>query len=285
MILFIIIISGIVYNLALFQKIRKINHLIEIEPNYFIIEPDYLNVNYTNVSSNNCNPILQIDKQYYANFNGDIYPKILRLSFNKSLNFECLNKNFKPNIILFWNPFGNDIYYLNKDGLAANECPVSNCILTNNKKLINKADLVVIHMPNYIEPLPEKRPKNQLVVFSIYESPAHYSISPKHRKYFNLTSTYSPYSDFPSGQTNMLWQKNPNYNPNKNYLDGKTEMAFAIISNCNDKSNRLEYIKEMSKYINVQVFGKCGQKCLHKECKKILSKKYMFYLAFENSIC
>ncbi len=46
----------------------------------------------------------------------------------------------------------------------------------------------------------------------------------------------------------------------------------------------------MQKYIQVDIYGKCGQlRCPatkeRNECKQILSKNYLFYLSFENSNC
>ena len=48
----------------------------------------------------------------------------------------------------------------------------------------------------------------------------------------------------------------------------------------------------MQKYMNVDLFGRCGRKCPEKfrndstgNCKQIIATEYKFYLAFENSIC
>ncbi len=45
-------------------------------------------------------------------------------------------------------------------------------------------------------------------------------------------------------------------------------------------------MKELQKYIDVDVFGKCGQlKCSKdKKCHEMIAKNYKFYLAFENSV-
>ncbi len=60
-----------------------------------------------------------------------------------------------------------------------------------------------------------------------------------------------------------------------------------MISSCDALSKRLEYIEEMKKFISVDVYGKCGDfDCKDFQCnKKLLAKKYKFYLAFENSLC
>lgn len=67
-------------------------------------------------------------------------------------------------------------------------------------------------------------------------------------------------------------------------------MAVAVISNCNRTlNNRLEFISELQKYIDVDVYGKCGNfscsKTNHHECMSMFEKDYKFYLALENSNC
>ena len=51
----------------------------------------------------------------------------------------------------------------------------------------------------------------------------------------------------------------------------------------------MEYALELSKYINVDIYGPCGKfKCAKSESKKCYGKlntDYKFYLAFENSNC
>ena len=54
----------------------------------------------------------------------------------------------------------------------------------------------------------------------------------------------------------------------------------------------MKYIKELQKYIKIDVFGKCGTKCPERfenktegACKEILAKDYKFYFSFENSLC
>ena len=56
--------------------------------------------------------------------------------------------------------------------------------------------------------------------------------------------------------------------------------------------DRLTFIRQMQKYMGVDVFGGCGKQCPDKfsdgrlgDCKSIVGAEYKFYLAFENSIC
>ncbi len=55
-------------------------------------------------------------------------------------------------------------------------------------------------------------------------------------------------------------------------------------------SKREEYVKELQKYIQVDIYGQCGDlsgcpKSEGDDCPKRLATKYKFYLAFENAIC
>ena len=67
-------------------------------------------------------------------------------------------------------------------------------------------------------------------------------------------------------------------------------MVF-MVSNCRTRSMRHHYVRELRKYIDVDVYGKCGAfKCGDNrgrqfECYNQLQKKYKFYLSFENSEC
>lgn len=67
-----------------------------------------------------------------------------------------------------------------------------------------------------------------------------------------------------------------------------------VVSNCITPSNRSAYVEELSKYIDVDIFGACGtQICSGKygedngqdTCSAQVQSDYKFYLAFENSYC
>ena len=77
------------------------------------------------------------------------------------------------------------------------------------------------------------------------------------------------------------------------------KLAFWFVSNCNAFSHRQEYVEEMQKYIEIDIYGKCSNFKNSKpdpcasissptnktECFKNLFKSYKFYLSFENSKC
>ncbi len=90
----------------------------------------------------------------------------------------------------------------------------------------------------------------------------------------------------------MKWIQNPDFDKKHNFHNGRVKFVSAMISNCNDKSSRLDYINELSKYIPIDIYGKCGKPCPKMfsngsagECREILANEYLFFLSFENSFC
>jgi hypothetical protein len=66
----------------------------------------------------------------------------------------------------------------------------------------------------------------------------------------------------------------------------KLGTAAALISNCGGTSLRLLFIKHLKRYIDVKVYGKCGEKCPKNiDCREFIAKNYYFFLSFENSLC
>ena len=62
--------------------------------------------------------------------------------------------------------------------------------------------------------------------------------------------------------------------------------GVTVISNCDDQARRYKLIENLKKYINIDVYGRCGQPCPgdYASCLDLL-KPYKFYFAFENTDC
>lgn len=63
-----------------------------------------------------------------------------------------------------------------------------------------------------------------------------------------------------------------------------------FVSNCEDApSNRLQLVVSLQKFMPVHVYGQCGRyrcaKYNNQHCLEMLQQNYMFYMAFENSLC
>ncbi|CAG7815642.1 unnamed protein product [Allacma fusca] len=74
----------------------------------------------------------------------------------------------------------------------------------------------------------------------------------------------------------------------KNYAEGRTKMAAIVVSNCYATNNRQGFVDALRNYIDVDVFGICGDKdyCRpNEDCFARIKNDYKFYLAFENCNC
>ena len=135
---------------------------------------------------------------------------------------------------------------------------------------------------------------NQLIFVFALEPPAYKGYHwKKIINNFNGTATYRNDStismSFGSSRLLSTEKWNKTY-LDINYAKGKTKGAYAYVSNCKSINyKRLELMKQLSKYINVSVMGKCTKACPSsrgdKRCEAKVHSQYRFYLAFENSLC
>ena len=269
------------------------------------VEHVYKNqIKHLKIQQNNrtCNPINKAYVPYQIKINNSSYPKHVSLHLNKSINFDCLNKAQKHKVILIWSEayaawkafgFGKDEIFIKQ------KCPVTKCEITTNKSRVNESDYVIVGdgSPDglHVTDPPSFRPNNQRWILLLYEAPyiafnGNTNFS-KYNGFFNLTATYLSNSDFLTtyeGTAQMTWQKNKAF---KVPYSKKKKLAAALISNCwSDNSQRLDYINRLRKYVEVDVYGSCGNKncpnsTIKNACKELIAREYKFYLAFENSLC
>ncbi|XP_035709712.1 glycoprotein 3-alpha-L-fucosyltransferase A-like [Folsomia candida] len=69
-----------------------------------------------------------------------------------------------------------------------------------------------------------------------------------------------------------------------NYAKGKTKLGAIVVSNCEAKNDRLKYVRELQKYVPIDIYGNCGSLQCH-NCFDRIKKEYKFYLAFEKANC
>ena len=43
-------------------------------------------------------------------------------------------------------------------------------------------------------------------------------------------------------------------------MKNKVKMAYWLVSDCKTDNRREDYVKELQKYINIDIFGRCGNK-------------------------
>lgn len=176
------------------------------------------------------------------------------------------------------------------------------CIMTSNKSLVSIVDAVVFHAPDISDsplPSPSDRRSHQRYVFMTMETPSNSGRHAVPLNFFNWTATYLLSSDvvFKYGQYYLSSKEaeEKGFRLVDFYADGsvpkKKSGIFGLISNCNTTSKREIALKELSRYINVTIGGKCalnrstidicpiGNDCLD------LYGQYPFFFAVENSVC
>ena len=113
--------------------------------------------------------------------------------------------------------------------------------------------------------------------------------------FFNWSMSYRQDADIHLyyGSFKPSMNKTRKSSRNFNSKKGKHSPSVAwMASHCPTNSRREDYVKELKKYIDVDVYGDCGElKCKKSlfwqfsECYQMIESKYKFYLSFENSIC
>lgn len=109
---------------------------------------------------------------------------------------------------------------------------------------------------------------------------------------FNWTVSYRWDSDIPYPYGYFMKQTPPQLPKHVDFPKTKTKKVAWFVSHCDTFSKREVYVKELAKYIDVDVYGRCGNlTCSHqnkdgeKDCLVMVEKDYKFYLSFENSLC
>ena len=166
-------------------------------------------------------------------------------------------------------------------------CPVQNCRVTEDRNMLAEAHAVVFE-GSFLDEGLKKRP-GQIWILFLLESPENTASLKAAGVMYNWTATYrldstinTPYERFVpyANATEPL--------PPRNYAKGKTKMVAWFVSNCGAVNRRGNYAAELAKYVQVDVYGACGNlTCLRHQnkCNQMLSEDYKFYLAFENSNC
>ena len=192
------------------------------------------------------------------------------------------------------------------------KCPVTECQIVTERSAMSfsKYDAVVFNMFRYeVGEFPEDlnltRRNHQRYVFMSQESLDSVDVDiPKFNNYFNWTMSYGRESDIlmlygrvirkasaPDAAERLIERT---HGWTKNYLAGKSKSVAWMVSHCETYSLRETYVDELRKYIDVDIYGKCGNLTCkpkrsdwlsHSECYDVLANNYKFYLSFENSLC
>ena len=110
------------------------------------------------------------------------------------------------------------------------------------------------------------------------------------QKVVNWTMTYRQDSDvfYPYGQV-VERKERPMAKDYTRIFRSKKKSIVWFVSHCRTRNRREDYVKELKKYIDVDIYGQCGAlQCarhgnLSKSCNEKLVGEYFFRIAFENT--
>ncbi|XP_061186646.1 glycoprotein 3-alpha-L-fucosyltransferase A-like [Saccostrea echinata] len=165
------------------------------------------------------------------------------------------------------------------------------CLFSTDNRDLNKSD-VVLFTQAYMGGVPPPKRPQQIFIFNSMESPAFmHRPSPKWDDKLDWLMSYRRNSDIHRPYGTLVKRTTPLI---KNYTDVfKKKKGFGVwmSGHCPVPSRRRDYIRELKKYIKVDMFGTCGDRvCRNRspylsECLRNFSRDYKFYFSFENNIC
>ncbi|CAG5131260.1 unnamed protein product [Candidula unifasciata] len=243
--------------------------------------------------------ISQVNKSS-RNVTTRLFSKVTAMSFNSSLVVQCKESPYiqcTPSNIT--QPLSNKqfkIVYLRRPSWLtadATSCKINQCVVSDGP-VTNDTDLVVVYavgLPDSFQP--PQRWTNQTYIIAVWESPIHtYSDVLKNanspwNSRINLIMSYRVGGDVFAPYSHLVFSPKP-LPERPNYYEiakNKTRTAVWIVSHCGTQSRREQYVREMQKYIDVDILGGCGTPCKTNSVCDNWGAKYKFYLSFENSLC
>ena len=201
------------------------------------------------------------------------------------------------------------------EAFVENGCRVTQCQILRNKLDLpfGEYDAIVINLlqfdyNKFIEFEGDRRQNHQRYIFLSQEPPNKLlSNWTELGNFFNWSMTYKLDSDIhlvygrvhaklsaPGNAIQVQRMINQTHSWSNNYSFNKTRSVVWMVSNCRANNKRETYVSELSKYIDVDVYGQCGNySCRRDElnwisnprCYEQIAQTYRFYLSFENSNC
>ncbi|XP_053979059.1 glycoprotein 3-alpha-L-fucosyltransferase A isoform X2 [Hylaeus volcanicus] len=172
---------------------------------------------------------------------------------------------------------GPDIFHQHR-------CPVNTCTIVRE----NPDDADLILFKDYVTHVRRKSPKQ---VWMLYLLECPYHTQSVKNAVINWTATYRRDSDIVAPYERwQYYDSSVTQIPQTfNYAANKSKKVAWFVSNCHPRNQRMNYARELSKYIQVDIYGTCGTlRCPRSQsqaCFDMLDEDYKFYLAFENSNC
>lgn len=203
---------------------------------------------------------------------------------------KILQKEKHTNIsyIILW--YDSPDYFVKKARISLRGCKFNNCEIFTNSSVIDRADVVVFHH-NHLPEIPPRRKIGQIWILYSAESP--FYIKPWYktnewRNMFNWSITYGKSSDFSMPYASIIKGMTTIERNYTAMFHKKTGLVAWVVSHCKAISGRDEYVRELRKFLPVDIYGKCGNLTCTRSgttCLTQISEKYKFFLSFENSLC
>lgn len=257
---------------------------------------------------------LSLHFQESSSARGCIWPDDCPLieSQDRIINQLLLNQAVPEKVFKILPP-KHESYPLGQDYFIDNNCAVSDCLITDD---YTESDALIFSNAEVkLDPhLIQRHRASQIWIAYLLESPPNTfdrRFPRKHRGQgeFNWTATYrsdsdivTPYSKFVpyhetlqeyltilKGQPSADIQKyfDSATDKHKTLIEKKSGKVAWFVSNCNAKNNRFDVARKLNQYIQVDIYGNCGNLTCSKkndsDCMQMLNENYKFYLAFENS--
>ena len=196
-------------------------------------------------------------------------------------------------VILIWSKCFNSYHWeeVIRESLKRN-CRFK-CVVTSNRTMLDRSDALLFHFTDkdlLKSDLPSRRYPHQVLALYINEPNTYIqeSFTPW-KNFFNWTISYRRHSTVFTPYGFHIPRKDSNFKVDMLPPSRRNKMAYAVISRCADAAKRYKLVDEISKFIDVDVYGRCGTlKCEVRDniclTNETLSN-YKFRLAFEDSNC
>ncbi|CAG5131258.1 unnamed protein product [Candidula unifasciata] len=235
-------------------------------------------------------------------FTEEAFSKTSTMTFNHTVVVHCKESPYIECFPPALKPITNNIFkitfvrrpvWLTEAAMNLTNCKFNQCTIQKDNDT-SDTDIVIIYGVGLQDsyPVPRRTTPHQLFAIYLMESPVHTHAgfiqnarSPWNNQ-INMLMSYRLDGDMFYPYYKLRFNPKP-MDQRPNYYEiarRTTRTAVWLVSNCKTPSRRSQYVQEMQKFIDVDIFGGCGTPCKGKVCND-WTTKYKFYLAFENSLC
>jgi hypothetical protein len=187
-------------------------------------------------------------------------------------------KNVIP--IIYWTKWFDKNQW---EGYTIDKCNLPyTCKITHDRTKVTNTSVIVFHASDLTKDMPPLT-KDRAWVYHNAEAPKNQADIINQMQY---SMTYRLDSDFPWGYLERDYLLREMQKPLVNKRKKETPVAW-IVSNCKATNYRHHYVRELKKWIDVDIYGHCmNNQPFPKDTSTIdLISQYHFYLSLENSNC